>query len=251
MLLIILALFWALLLVPIVVRRLRDNGSERSIESFHTEHEVLSRQEYTVPPAHRLADAESYEVPREREARRPRLRVVHDDDTYGSLAARGSWQEWAEDYEFDESPAARRAVSTNRYATAYSSTPSAARATYEEPVLRRRSMRARRRVMFTRLLLTAVALSVLGYLLGYSAVVDLAVISWIGVVCFVALALYSVSQGYLNEDSLPLRLPQRRALASVQPLYANRAVDESYDEFYEPDSDVRWRHESQPHRALG
>lgn len=258
MLLIILALFWALLLVPIVVRRLRDNGAERSIESFHTEHEVLSRQEYTVPPVHRLADPEPYEAPRERETRRPRLRVVNDDDTYGTLAARGSWQEWAEDYEFDETSAPRREVPANRYAAAYSSRPSAGsvRAAYAEPVVRTRSMKSRRRVMFSRLVLAAVLLSTLGFFLGYSLVVDLAVVAWIAVVGFVALALYAVSQGYLHEESLPLRLPQRRPLASVQPLYHGAPPNEAeqyedYEEFYEPDSDVRWRYESQSHRALG
>ena len=49
------------LLAPTVVRRFRDNGTERSIESFHAEHEVLSRQGYTVPPAHRLDEPDERE----------------------------------------------------------------------------------------------------------------------------------------------------------------------------------------------
>ncbi len=54
MLLIVLALIWVALLAPVVIRRLREGGAEKSIQSFHAEHEVLSRQDYTVIPAHRL-----------------------------------------------------------------------------------------------------------------------------------------------------------------------------------------------------
>jgi hypothetical protein len=54
MLLIVLALFWVALLAPIVIRRFREGGTEKSIQSFHAEHEVLSQQDYLVAPAHRL-----------------------------------------------------------------------------------------------------------------------------------------------------------------------------------------------------
>ncbi len=63
MLLIILALFWVALLAPMAIRRLRDGGAERSIQSFHAEHEVLSRQEYAVNPAHRLDQPDAAETP--------------------------------------------------------------------------------------------------------------------------------------------------------------------------------------------
>jgi len=258
MLLIILALFWVALLAPIVVRRLRDNGTERSIQSFHAEHEVLSRQEYSVPPAHRLDQPDEREVRDTYESRRPRLTVVHDDDTYGSLESRGSWQEWSEDYEFEASPGAVRDAPRNRYAAAYSSVPNdqVMRSAYEAPPAVRRSMKARRRVMFTRLVLAATLVSLVGYFAGYSLLIDLAVVSWLAVVGFIALALYSVSQGYLHESSLPLRLPQRRQLASVQPLYGGSmsSGDSPYeydDEFYEPEGETGWRREAQPRRALG
>lgn len=256
MLLIILALFWVALLAPIVVRRLRDNGTEKSIQSFHAEHEVLSRQEYTVPPAHRLDQPDQREVQDARDSRRPRLTVVHDDDTYGTLESRGSWQEWSEDYEFEASPGSIREAPRNRYAAAYSSVPNdqVMRSTYEAPIVTQRSMKARRRVVFTRLVLGAVVISAAGYFAGYSLLMDLAVVSWLAVVGFIALALYAVSQGYLEESSLPLRLPRRRQLASVQPLYDGPSAnyDDRYDdEFYEPEGDTGWRRESQPRRALG
>ena len=90
MLLIILALFWVALLAPVAIRRLRDGGAERSIQSFHAEHEVLSRQEYAVNPAHRLDQPDEVESEVRATGRRSRLTVVHADDTYRSLESRSS-----------------------------------------------------------------------------------------------------------------------------------------------------------------
>jgi len=253
MFLIILALFWVALLAPTVVRRIRDNRGDRSIESFHTEHEVLSRQGYVVAPAHRLDERESEEQEAKQE-RRPRLTVVHDDDTYGTLESRGSWDEWSQDYDYDEEPKVARATEpSNRYAAAYSSTPTErnVQSTYEPPI--RRSMRSRRRVMFSRMVATSILLSVLAFFLNYSLLTDVAVLAWVMVVSFVALALFAVSQGYLHESSLPLRLPQRRAMATVQPLYDDFAASsDGFDsEYYEPDDDQQWQRESVSRRAFG
>src|SRR5271163_2389165 len=104
MLLIILALFWVALLAPMAIRRLRDGGGERSIQAFHAEHEVLSRQEYAVNPAHRLDQPDAVESSPQDPGRRSRLTVVHADDTYRSLESRSSWDEWSEDYEYDDEP---------------------------------------------------------------------------------------------------------------------------------------------------
>jgi hypothetical protein len=251
-LLIILALFWVALLAPVAIRRLRDGSPERSIDSFHAEHEVLSRQEYTVPPAHRLDRPDEVDASPAGELRRPRLTVVHADDTYRSLETRGSWDEWSDDYDFDD--AERREPSKNRYAAAYSSVPndSIVSERYEAPI-RRRSMKSRRKVMFVRLVLAAAVLSILAFILNYSIVMDLAVVSWVFVVCFVALALYSVSQGYLEESSLGVRLPQPRRLATVQPLYGNETpqFDDEFVADSEDDFDDGWQRQSQPRRALG
>jgi hypothetical protein len=257
MLLIVLALFWVALLTPIVVRRFRDGGTERSIVSFHAEHEVLSRQDYTVIPAHRL-DRPDEAAPRAPEPeRRPRLTIVHPEDTVSSLESRSTWDEWSENYDYDERHAAAPAV--NRYARAYASRPSEPElVTSYEPPLRRRSMRDQRRVMFLRCVAVAVAVSLVAFFSGSSIVIDLAALAWFAVVLYVALALYSVSEGYLDETSLPLRLPQRRPLASVKPLYVER--DEEYatpyepvfvSEFYDPETEEPWRRESQGRRAFG
>jgi hypothetical protein len=253
MLLIILALFWVALLAPMAIRRLRDGGAERSIQSFHAEHEVLSRQEYAVNPAHRLDQPDDLDVEHQNPVRRSRLTVVHADDTYRSLETRSSWDEWSRDYEYDDEPEERESM--NRYAAAYASVPNetSVRRSYDAPI-RQRSMKSRRQMMFVRLVLVSAVLTVLAFTLSYSIIMDLAVASWVCIVSFVALALYAVSQGYLNESSLPLRLPQPRKLASVQRLYdvvAPRYEDNYESEYEEDDEDDGWQRQSQPRRALG
>ena len=254
MLLIILALFWVALLAPIAVRRFRDNGTEKSIDSFHAEHEVLSRQEYVVAPAHRLDQPDQMEFGDRQAQRRPRLTVVHANDTYRSLATRGTWDEWREDYDYDHE-ASPRTTPANRYAAAYSSVPRAPHAqTYHEPVIRRRSMKARRRMMVTRLVLGVAITTLLGFVTGYSLVVDLAIATWITLALYVALALYAVSQGYLLESSLGIRLARDRQMATIEPMFHDDV--EEYDqradsEFYDPESGVEWRRESPSHYAVG
>ena len=255
MLLVVLALFWVALLTPVVVRRFRDGGTEKSIDSFHAEHEVLSRQEYAVAPAHRLDDADHYEQYEPEPVRRPRLTVVHDNDTYRSLETRGSWDEWADDYDYDNGDEApRRSASTNRYAAAYSSTPNGpVVSSYREPPVRR-SMKAQRRMILTRLALVVATTTILGVATSYSILVDLAVLTWIGFAVYLALALYAVSQGYLFESSLGIRLASVRPMATVQPLYYD--ADDEYEteaesEFYDADSAGQWRRESSSHYALG
>lgn len=253
MLLIILAIFWVVLLAPVAIRRLRDGGPERSIESFHAEHEVLSRQEYSVSPAHRLDRPDEAEPQVAEEVRRPRLTVVHADDTYRSLETRSTWDEWSDDYDFDDETQGR-AQSMNRYAQAYSSVPDETTVTrnYEAPI-RRRSMKSRRQMMFVRLVLCAAVLTIGAFVSGYSLVTDVAVASWVCVVSFVALALYAVSQGYLEESSLGVRIPQPRQLATIQPLYndsAPRSTNE-FDAEYDEDYDDGWQREPLQRRALG
>ncbi len=255
MLLIVLALFWVALLAPTVVRRFRDHGTERSIESFHAEHEVLSRQEYAVAPAHRL-DADGRETTIDTGApRKPRLTVVHADDTYRTLESRSSWDEWSQDYDYDEGSGTPREASHNRYAAAYAAAPreTTVQAPYQ-PGHRRRSMRAQRKMMFGRLLVGSVVVTIVAFVSGYSLVLDVAFAAWLAVVGFAAAALFAVSQGYLHESSLPLRLPQRRKLATIQPLYReypDQRGDEYQSDFYDPDDNVRWQRESPSRRALG
>ncbi len=123
MLLTVLALFWVALLAPIAIRRFRDGGTEKSIVSFHAEHEVLSQQDYPVAPAHRLDRPDEPEATSTAHGeRRPHLRVVQPDDTFSTLESRSSWDEWVDDYEYDDAP--RDDAPTNRYARAYSSRPS-------------------------------------------------------------------------------------------------------------------------------
>ncbi|MFY9782610.1 MAG: hypothetical protein WAK12_03630 [Acidimicrobiales bacterium] len=257
MLLIILALFWVALLVPIVIRRFREGGTEKSIQSFHAEHEVLSQQDYLVAPAHRLDRPDSPTPVAPSTPHRPHLTVVHADDTFGTLESRSSWDEWHQDYEYDDTTGEDEPV-TNHYARAYSSRPSEPIAKSYESPLRRRTMQAQRRVIFARLVLVAIVVTLAAYFIGSSIVVDLAALAWFSVVCYVALALFAVSQGYLDESSLPVRIPRRRQLATIAPLYAYG--DDEYapeyetefsSEYYEPEVDEGWRRDSQRRSALG
>ncbi len=253
MLLIVLALFWVALLAPVAIRRLRDGSPERSIDSFHAEHEVLSRQEYSVSPAHRLDRPDEAESQISEEVHRPRLTVVHADDTYRSLESRSSWDEWSEDYDFDEE-APSRAPTMNRYAQAYSSVPSESTVTqsYEAPI-RRRSMKSRRKMMFVRLVVSAAVLTIVAFVSGYSLITDVAVASWVCVVSFVALALYAVSQGYLEESSLGVRIPQPRRLATIQPLYDSGAPHgtNEFDAEFDVEYGDGWERQPLQRRALG
>ncbi len=254
MLLIIIALFWVAILAPIAVKHFRDSGTEKSINSFHAEHEVLARQNYAVEPVNRLDQEDSISSRVRGLLNRPRLTVVHADDSMRS-DIRQEWNEWDEnlDQEF-ESPV------RNRYASAYASTPREdsydARSVndrYQAPQTRN-AMQLRRKKVFSRLLISALVLSVLDFMVGYSLFQDLAILAWIGVIGFVAMAFYSVSQGYLSEESLPIRLPkmpqlpQFRPLATVETLY-DEAPQQFDSEFYEPEADD-WRHEA-PRRAHG
>ena len=253
MLLIILALFWVALLAPVAIRRLRDGGPERSIDSFHAEHEVLSRQEYSVSPAHRLDRPDEAKTEVAEEVRRPRLTVVHADDTYRSLETRSSWDEWSDDYDFDEETQSRES-GMNRYAQAYSSVPNETTVTrsYEAPI-RRRSMKSRRKMMFVRLVLCAAVLTIISFVSGYALFTDVAVASWVCVVSFVALALYAVSQGYLEESSLGVRIPQPRRLATIQPLYIDSALQSTnqFDAEYDEEYGDGWERQPLQRQALG
>jgi hypothetical protein len=250
-LLIILGIFWVAILVPVAVRRFRDSGTEKSIHSFHAEHEVLSRQEYSVPPAHRL-DPSNREEERSNLDVRPRLTVVHPGDTYRSLESRTSWDEWANDYDYEREDGMSRAVEpSNRYVSAYSSVPNEREVlnTYDPP-MRPGSMRARRTAVFLLLSAAAVLLSGVNFLVGYSFIEDLAILAWVGLVCYVGMALFAVSQGFLYESSLPVRIPQARRVATVEPLYGERD-DEFESEFYEADDDGAWRRDSASRYAVG
>ncbi len=259
MLLVIIALLWVALLAPMAVRRLRDTRTERSIESFHSEHQALSRQAHSVEPAYRLSEPTPAPVP---EARAPRLTVVHPEDTYRSLESRRSWDEWSEDYDYDrqEEPVA---VSVNRYASAYASVPRDAESfeRYDSPI-RRRNMRAQRRMILTRLVLVVLVATTLALVVGYSPLVDLAILSWVALASYGALALYAVSQGVLDESVLGIdRLMRPRATAPLEPVYGWDAVEDETDgaeaarfsAYYGADDETEsggWRRESSRY-ALG
>jgi hypothetical protein len=116
--------------------------------------------------------------------------------------------------------------------------------------MRRATMKARRQSVFLLLAASAVALSGLSFVVGYSLLEDLALLAWMGLICYVALALFAVSQGFLFESSLPIRIPQGRKLATIEPLY-DEDVEEFDSEFYDANDDSEWRRESPSRYAVG
>lgn len=253
MLLIFLALLWLALLTPIIVRKVREMRSERSIESFHAEHEVLSRQGYAVTPVHRLDEYEESPTPvapRGQSAyapRRPRLTLVHPEDTYRSLESRGTWEEWSEDYDFDHDVrvavghdratrpterATTRPTSASHYARAYSTFPTESSLASTESRRRETSTRVQRRRITVGLVGSAVFFSALAFVTSISLVADLAYLAWLLVVAYVALALFAVSQGYL---SVGARTSSRREYP-VRVTYA----PESYEEEPTPAASDGW-----------
>ncbi len=259
MLLVIIALLWLALLAPVVVRRLRDGRTDRSIESFHDEHEALSRQSYAVAPAHRLSEPD--EATFDPDPRGSRLTVVHDDDTYRSLESRRSWEEWSEDYDYDRHDPVSAPGPANRYASAYAAVPRDAELyDHYEPPLRRRSMRAQRRLMVTSLLAAVVVTTSLAVMLSSSLLVDVAILTWFAFASYGALALFAISQGLLDESSLWIGRTRWRSALTVEPAAYDDEddIDDGFgasvtglrdDHYYEPASDG-WRRESSRY-ALG
>lgn len=267
MLLIILALFWVVLLTPSVVRRIRERTSERSIQHFHAEHEVLSRQDYVVAPAHRL-DRPDDQVARDYGApRRPHLTVVHPEDTYRSIEARSSWAEWSRDYEYDEPgdevighrEEVSRATPTNHYARAYASHPdSVAIAADREvaPIRRYRSSRAQRRRIFLGLVALALLSTLGAVFVGSSLAIDATALTWFLVVAYVGLALYALSQGWVAAGSLGFARRARVApiyRSNDDSVYAHEDYgDEVYEDGYDDSyGDPGWYGSGQGRRAFG
>lgn len=252
MLLIFLALVWLALLTPVALRKFRDVRTDRSIESFHVEHEVLSRQGYSVAPAHRLEEAGETVT---ESSRRPRLTLVHPDDTYRSLESRTSWEEWSEDYDFDHARdaavghyahSARPAEhdeSANRYARAYAARPAEPRVDYYEAPLRNRSMRVQRRRISATLVGGAILVTVIAYFSSVSLAADLAYVAWLLVVVYVALALFALSQGYLS-TALFSRATARRSTALAfedgPGYYETAEVVDDGDEKWRDEWDDEW-----------
>lgn len=257
MLLLVLALFWVALLAPVAIRWVRDGRGERSIDSFHAEHEILSRPNYVVTPAHRLDDPDDEEFYEPVVERRAHLRVVRSDDTLGTLEARSNWDEWSADYAFDE-PSDTSATPSNHYARAYSSRPRDPEivAAYEAP-LRRRTMKQQRRLIFASLVGFAGLLTVAAVLSSSSLVVDLAALGWFAVVLYVALALFAVSQGYLSQPNVNVPWVSLRS-RTAEPVYEyydqgeyayyEDELEPVYEEAYPP---VAWSHDTDRRRAFG
>ena len=245
MLALIVALFWLAILTPWAVMKFRNSRLEKSIDHFHAEHEVLSRQGYSVAPARRLDDAylyeeHAYEPEHESGRSRPRLTVVQDNDTYSSLESRTSWDEWERDYDYDEPrmlvPRSETpSHSQHRYAAYVSSPGTSVTRSYRadrsinsyDSLTAGSSMRVRRNRIFASLVSSALFSTSVNFLVGLSLLQYVTVLSWTALVLYVATAFFAISQGYLQVNSL---LDRRANMA-----YSS---DEGYDVLYDEDSAI-------------
>ena len=269
MLALIVALFWLAILTPWAVMKFRNSRSEKSIDHFHAEHEVLSRQGYSVAPARRLDDAYLYEEhayePEHESARsRPRLTVVQDNDTYSSLESRTSWDEWERDYDYDEprmlTPRGEApSYSQHRYAVHASSPNTSVPRGYPADVSinnydslnSRQSMRVRRNRIFLSLVSSAVLTAGVNFLVRLSLLQYVTVLLWTALVLYAAAAFFAVSQGYLEVGSL-LGRRATRAYASFDDsnvLYDEDSVIDE-DATWQSENDDEWRRERRGY-ALG
>jgi hypothetical protein len=269
MLALIVALFWLAILAPWAVIKFRNSRSEKSIDSFQAEHDVLSRQNYSVAPARRLGDAylyeeHAYEPGHEPSRSRPHLTVVQDDDTYSSLESRLSWDDWERDYDYDQSHSLSSSVDhgDSRY-VAYASSPTTTQGPYanspeyelhyssvEAPFAA--SMKVRRNRIVASLSISALVTTGLNLLIGLSLMQYLAVLSWVALALYLAAALFAVSLGYVEVSTLL----GRRSTAAYEPADVEAGQQGRYNEAYPDeadeasDDDEQWRREPRRH-ALG
>jgi hypothetical protein len=218
----ILAVIWIAVLSPIIIRRLRDQDTDRSIVNFHERMARLGGPNPPlVSPAHRL-DVSDETPPRELleseinpPSRAPHLRVVPIDATRTDLERDQSWDEWSlshSDDPYEHSTQARRSVvQQNPRAAAYSRVPATnVAAVASSSPYGSRSQRIRRR----RTLLTLIASTVLssaGVLLVNSIIVDVAaLLAWTALIGFLALMYYALTTGLMSSTSARRSPPVRR-----------------------------------------
>lgn len=259
MLLIIIALFWVAVLANFTVGRLRDRGTERSIASFHAEHERLGRHQM-VAPANRLK-LESRETMVRRIDTPNGYTVVHADD---QPLRRSTYRYARDEYAGYDEPTA----TPHRYA-AYGSQPYYAQD--YQPIAQReqRVPGDIRRRLFWRLALPTLFMTMLAIFFTSSLTVDLAVITWVPFLAFYVFAMYVVEQGWMPSNGLPIpvvrwphvnfsdmRIGERASerLATIRNLHS--AIDDEFEEYDQYDNEYyeegqSWDRPGHRRRAVG
>jgi len=254
-LLLVLAVVWVAILLPISVRYWRDRGGERKIDSFHTEREILIRQEHehVVAPEPRYESASAVPLSRERSGR-PHLTVVYPEDTVRSLQERGTWDDWRRDYEYevkDNRDAVRARLERNRYAAAYASVPSEDfYSRHDEPYGSLVAMQVRRRRILVTLALTCLAFTAFTFVSSSLLLENLAVLAWAALIGFVDIGLVAIGLGYMQAPfSASYRFEEVIATSAPSRRVRDREVVE--EEYFDESDESAWRRESAPRRALG
>ncbi len=229
MLIVILAVIWIAVLTPIIIRRLRDQDTDRSIVNFHERMARLGGPNPPiVAPAHRL-DISDEAPPRELlddevnpPTRAPHLRVVPLNATVAQLDSEMSWNEWSLAYSDDPyervSPVRHSTSPANPRAAAYSRVPSASISSpvpQRSPYGSRTQRRRRRNTLLT--LVTSTVLSSIATVAVSSVLLDaVALLSWVAMLGFLALMYYAVSTGLIDSSSDARRVAPRRPQLPIE-----------------------------------
>jgi hypothetical protein len=211
MYIVILAVIWIAVLSPIIIRRLRDQDTDRSIVNFHERMARLGGQNPPlVAPAHRL-DVSDETPPRELleyevnpPTRAPHLRVVPVNATRTQIEQEMSWDEWSIAYSddpFEQSSPVRSAVShANPRAAAYSRVP-AGTVSVAAPTSSpygSRTQRMRRRNTLLSLIAAVVVSTASAAFLGSTVVEIAAMVSWFALLSFLGLMYYAMTTGLIS-----------------------------------------------------
>jgi hypothetical protein len=211
----ILAVIWIAVIATIVIGRLRDRSTDRSIDSFHERMARMGNPAPLIEPAHRLMQSDEapprdlFEDEMNPPTLAPQLRIVRPDTTAGELEREMSWDQWSAAYADDPRErsqiTARLQHEANPRAAAYShaprtvTTPAAPASSFGT-----RTQRLRRRNVLIGLV-GVVAMFSLGAVVMNSIVIEaLAGISWLSLLGFLGLMYYAVTNGLIASNARPV-----------------------------------------------
>lgn len=249
----ILAVIWIAVLSPIIIRRLRDQDTDRSIVNFHERMARLGgHNPPLVTPAHRL-DVSDETPPRELldsevnpPTRAPHLRVVPINATRTDLEREQSWDEWSlshSDDPFEQSALVRHSVAlANPRAAAYARVPAvpvASAAPLNSPFGSRTQRMRRRRTLLT--LSASTLLTSAAALVVNSILVDVAALTaWTGLLGFLGLMYYAMSSGLISSSTFRNRPAPLRTAAPIVYNEFDLAYEAPRDAYGSDDDDQRF-----------
>jgi hypothetical protein len=195
---------WAVLLIPLALRKFRDATSDRSIASFHTSLRILKGSgRAAIPPAHRLdVEEERYGVhppvvpvaPSVSIQPRPQLVLLRPDDRGGPLMP----QHRRYEDEWDDPYAPHAAADHDRnfdYSDAYDHVPHFEDDYGPDPFARREAALRRRNILLG-LVGAVVATGIFGFLAAFFW--DLTIVAVVLLVAYLGLMVWAALRGSIT-----------------------------------------------------